>query len=601
MACEEIVVHGDASLGAAGQNEPKPTRTMKAFYTEVSEQRRTIPVAVAIGMLDRKKKVFKVTTANPQGTHYLLEEDLEAFKQEATIQSLKTLSEAGDLLTISANDLRLKHGFASHIAKDRRDLATKLSVPLSRLDSNVAPDGEWRSVRVDLVGPINRTAVERVMRMIDDQVLAEKNFFCFWIDSPGGDVEQAIRLAGHISRLNPAEVRTVAYVESQALGDASLVALACQELVMGSDAKLGGPGASNAPKKLLDSIRPPLKEICKDQSTRWSLPLALVDPRAEVFRYTLKGAQVEEYLTTDELQELPQPDRWEQGEVLSPAGELLQLASGEAESFGLSSGTVKNYSEFKQSFDLQNDPTLVAPSWADDFIDDLAQPHVAGTLLFFAFFALMVELTSPGLGAGGFISALFFGVYFWSQYLHGTAGTLELVLFGLGVLFVVVEIFVLPGFGLFGIGGAGLIIASLVLASQTFVLPQNEYQAEQLPKSLLTVIAGFSGIFVGLFVLRKFLSRAPVLNRMMLSPPNEERRDEIAKRESLVDFGGLMGEVGIATTKLTPAGKAKFGTRFVDVVTEGQAVDKGGSIEVVEVQGNRIVVQPAKKNHGRQR
>ncbi len=592
MACEEIVAAPNARLGPVSLHEKGASATIRAFYTEASELRRTIPVAVAMGMMDPQLKILKATTANPQGTHFITESELEPLKEKTQVQSVETLSEPGDLLRISGSDLRLKYNFASHLASDRDDLAAKLSVPLASLQTQVATDGKWRSVRIDLVGPINAKMVQRTMRDIDEQILADNNLICFWIDSPGGDPAQAIRLATHIGQIDPMKIRTIAYVPEQALGSASLIATACQELAVGANARLGGAGAFSASPEELDAVTPPLQEICKDQSVHWSLPLALIDPRVELFRFQMQGTAIEEFLSEQEWNEMPQPDRWEKKECVSPAGEPLRLSGARAKELSLASHVVGDYADWKQTYGLDDEPVRVTPSWAENLIDELATPQVAGTLLFIAFFAMMVELSSPGIGTGAFVSTLFFAVYFWSQYLHGTAGVFEVMLFVLGLGFVAVEIFVLPGLGVFGVGGAGLVIASLVLASQTFVLPQNEYQVQQLPKSLMVVVVGFTGFFTGLFVLSKFLHRAPFLNHMFLVPPDEETHEARARRESLTEFSNLLHETGLATTRLTPAGKARFGNQFVDVVTEGQSVDKGDAVKVVKVCGNRVVVCP---------
>jgi membrane-bound ClpP family serine protease len=220
----------------------------------------------------------------------------------------------------------------------------------------------------------------------------------------------------------------------------------------------------------------------------------------------------------------------------------------------------------------------------------LAQPHIAGTLLFFGGFALMVELSSPGLGAGAFVASLCFVVFFWSQFLHGTADWLEILLFLTGVAFVALEVFVIPGFGVFGLGGAALVVVSLILASQTFVVPQNEYQVQQMPQSLITVLGAGAGVTVGLFVLRRFMHRTPILRRMLLQPPEGEVLTDLERREALVDYGHLLGQEGVAATRLVPAGKAFFGDQLVDVVSRGLIVAKGTPIRVEEVHGNRIVV-----------
>ena len=165
------------------------------------------------------------------------------------------------------------------------------------------------------------------------------------------------------------------------------------------------------------------------------------------------------------------------------------------------------------------------------------------------------------------------------------------MLFLSGIGCVALELLVLPGFGIFGFGGGVLIIASLVLASQTFVWPQNSYQYEQLPRSLLTVLAGGGGLIAGLIVLRHYMDKAPILRNVMLQPPEGEMQEQLSQRESLADYAQLMDQVGVTTTLLMPSGKARFGDELVDVITEGDALDPGTSIRVIEVRGSRIVVR----------
>ena len=159
------------------------------------------------------------------------------------------------------------------------------------------------------------------------------------------------------------------------------------------------------------------------------------------------------------------------------------------------------------------------PNWAHLLIEWLSAPHIAGILLFVAWFALLMELSQPGLSVAGFVSVLCFVVYFWSQFLHGTAGWLEVLLFVVGVVSVLVEIFVIPGIGIFGLGGGLLIITSIILASQTFVIPRNSYQLEQLPSSLMMVAAAGSGAFLAMVAMRRYLAEAPLLEAVDAAVP----------------------------------------------------------------------------------
>jgi membrane-bound ClpP family serine protease len=211
--------------------------------------------------------------------------------------------------------------------------------------------------------------------------------------------------------------------------------------------------------------------------------------------------------------------------------------------------------------------------------------------LFVASFALFFEFSSPGLGIGGFVSLLCFLLFFWSQFLQGTAGWLEVLLFAGGISCVILEIFVIPGFGIFGLGGGAMIITSLVLASQTVLqIPQNEYQITELRNSLLTISAAGAGLAVSVFLARKYAHQMPLLKNVLLIPPAGDDLDELVYRESLVDFSYLLGQDGTTTTKLTPAGKARFAEELIDVVSQGELLPANTTVQVVEVHGNRVVV-----------
>jgi membrane-bound ClpP family serine protease len=245
----------------------------------------------------------------------------------------------------------------------------------------------------------------------------------------------------------------------------------------------------------------------------------------------------------------------------------------------------------KQIYHLETEPERLQPNWAHLLIEQLARPEIAGFLLFIAFFALMMESMSPGIGVPGFVSAVCFMLYFWANVLHGTAGALEILLFVAGLIFIALELFALPGFGVFGIGGVLMVISSVILASQTFVIPRNAYQLEQLPRSIMMVTAAMTGVIVALIVFRKYLDKAPVFSRMMLKPPAPEQYDELNRRESLASFDHLLHKRGKTATPLTPAGKANFGDQLVDVVSDSGFLPRGADVYVVEAYGSRVVVR----------
>jgi hypothetical protein len=103
--------------------------------------------------------------------------------------------------------------------------------------------------------------------------------------------------------------------------------------------------------------------------------------------------------------------------------------------------------------------------------------------------------------------------------------------------------------------------------------------------------AASGGVLAGLFTLRRYIERAPLLRRLMLAPPAGNDLAERTRREALVDWHHLIGQHGTTTTPLTPSGKARFGEELVDVISDGEALPCGAPVTVVDVRGNRILVE----------
>ena len=205
---------------------------------------------------------------------------------------------------------------------------------------------------------------------------------------------------------------------------------------------------------------------------------------------------------------------------------------------------------------------------------------------------IYVELHTPGIGIGAFVSALAFMLFFWSNFLHGTAGWLEVLLFVGGMCSLLLEVLVLPGFGIFGLGGGLMIFASLVLAIQTFVVPRTESQLEELRGSMTVVVAAVACLVAAALALRRYLPQTPVFRALALNPPADDELADLDHREAVADFAFLVGQQGTATTNLMPAGKAEFDGQLVDVIADGMPIDRGRAVVVVKARGNRVLVRP---------
>ncbi|MFH1924495.1 MAG: NfeD family protein [Planctomycetota bacterium] len=596
LACDEIAMAPEAEIGSAGIDEPTVTPRIHSTYKEIAS-RQGRPTAVALGLVDKSKRVLQVETEVSRD--YVLAEDLEELAKRRVVQpNPKVLFEAGQPGRLSGREAR-DLDLVDYLASNRRDLARLLNLPPEAVEADPSLSDAWRAVRVDLKGPLNAQTAERAQRLIEDAIRRhDVNFICLWIDSPGGSLADSMQLATYLAfELDPGERRTVAYIPHEALSDASLVALACDQLVMHSSARLGGEGASVFSDEEVRQARKTLREAIAVRKARsWSLAAAMIDPELEVFTYTRLGKTTySEYFSEDEWSEQLEPDQWKKGAAVpeTERGKTLQVDGRRAFEYRLANETVDDFAGFKEVYGLEDDPALLEPGWAYFLIDALAQPYVAFLLLLVGFAAMYAELQAPGIGVGAFLALVCFMLFFWSRFLGHTAGWLEVLLFMGGMGCLLLEVFVIPGFGIFGLGGGLLILASLILASQTFVFPANTWQMARLRDSLLVIAGAGAGVIVIAVLINRWLPHVPMLGGMLLQPPSGKEAEELSQREALVHFEDLLGARGTTTTQLTPSGKARFGDRLVDVIADSETIPFGTTVVVMEVRGNRVLVRAA--------
>lgn len=315
----------------------------------------------------------------------------------------------------------------------------------------------------------------------------------------------------------------------------------------------------------------------------------MLDAETQVWPYQRMGSADRLYLSAEEWSQLPEKETWERG--ATPLDVAGGLDAPTAANIGLATHVVHNLGEFQNLYHLSGEIRNVRANWALQAIEWLADPKFSAMLLFVAMFALMIEFSSPGVGLPGFISLVCFVLFFCSNFLHGNATGLEICLFVVGVLCVLIEVFVAPGTFVFGIGGGLMIVSSLILASQTFVLPTTSDQLRQMPISLGIFAVGIAGAFVAIGLIRRFLPETPYFNKMILQPPQNEELEERLSREQLVKWAHLSGKRGVTTTALFPSGKALFGDELVDVVSTGEMIEKGTSVIVIDVLGSRVLVR----------
>jgi len=154
-----------------------------------------------------------------------------------------------------------------------------------------------------------------------------------------------------------------------------------------------------------------------------------------------------------------------------------------------------------------------------------------------------------------------------------------------------------PGFGVPGISGVVLIVASLALVTLE-KKPETAQEWLDFSGVLGMIVLSLAGAAALAFTVARYLPHIPYANRLVLKPPIEQGDTLEGEEMSPVPGEGLqpetaalLGAIGMAATTLRPAGIARFGDDFVDVVTEGSYVQAGQRVQVIEIEGNRVVVK----------
>ena len=580
LACEDIVMAPDALLGPVVRNKQRVDETVRAAYKDIAGRRRTVPPPLAVALADPSVRAVRAITE--VGDQVVLSERVPTLREE--VQVLQVEDVGPRPLVLSGRRCR-EIGIVQLLVAGTADLARSLDINPEQLVLDPSMERGWKASVVSLTGPISGDSVARVRVRLEEAITSKANFLCLKIDSAGGSPEQSLVLARWLREINPAEVKTVAYIPNQARSDAALIALACDDVVMNETAVLGGEGAATIDARQADAIEAAWQKIMQGNlKTLEALPLALVLPEYQVSRFVQQSTGRTEYFSSSAL--LPRKDKasWKKQQDLAP-GPLL-VDGFQAEAYGLTDQPVTSFSDLAERYGLGDDITRIEPGWADRLLDALASPGLAWLLLLVGGVGLYIEVQTPGLGFGGFIAMVAFIIYFWSQYLNGTSGWLEVMLFLAGVICLAAEIFVVPGIGILGLGGGFLIVASLVLASQSFVLPANSYQVQQLQVSLLGILGAGVGVVAFGVVVRRWLPLTPVLRHVLLVPPQRDDQNEV------VSFEYLIGKTGVTVTRLAPAGKADIENHLHDVYADDMLIESGTAVQVTAVRSGRIMVVP---------
>ncbi|MBA2245658.1 MAG: nodulation protein NfeD [Gemmatimonadetes bacterium] len=414
--------------------------------------------------------------------------------------------------------------------------------------------GEALVYRIPVTGVIEMGLAPFIERSLREAAASGAQAAILDIDTPGGRVDAAERI---VDAVGDAGIPVYAFVNRRAFSAGALIALSTNRIYMRPGSTMGaatpvtGEG-QKAPEKIVSAMRSEFRALAEERGLDPRVAEAMVDEDIEIAGVVEKGR-------------------------------LLTLSTGEAVNLGYAAEIESWDALLAELGAAQATVVESRTNWAERLVRFFTNPIVAPFLLSIGFLGLMIEIKTPGMGLPGLAGATSLGLFFGSHLIIGLAGWEVLMLLAGGILLLLAEAFVFPGFGVAGILGVLAVLASIFLSLIGSMPTSGDIMVALNVIAASLVIVGVVG-----WQLMRHLPKDRRARRIMLETSTSREAGYISgdMRDELV------GTEGVAVTDLRPAGTGQFGEEMVDVVSEGGWVVAGTPIRVLRADGYRQVVRP---------
>ncbi|MFQ5963585.1 MAG: nodulation protein NfeD [Candidatus Scalinduaceae bacterium] len=420
----------------------------------------------------------------------------------------------------------------------------------------------------------------------------------FEIDTYGGRLEPAFEISEYISSIKDA--KTIAFIPKKAISAGALIAISCNEIYMAPQAELGDcepivPSSEGGYKTVGEKIQTVLRTKFRKFAEKNGYPVllaeAMVTKEIEVYYITTEDNPEGFYISSRELKEMTEEEKKKikSKKLIIEEGKLLTMYAKEAHEYQFAKEIIEDRESLLESLNIDKAVTTsIDTNWSEEMVRFLES--IAPILLGIGLVALWIEFKSPGLGLPGIIGALCLATVFLSKYLVGLAEAPEIIIFFIGIALLAVEILVIPGFGIAGIAGILLILTGVILSFQDFTIPRTPYDVDTFTKNIFSIMCSLLGSGITIFLLFKYMPGLPVFRRLVLTASETAQGGFVIPSQPAGE-NNLTGRIGKAVTILHPTGKIEINNHTLDVITDGEYIAKGQSVEIIEIRGNRIVVK----------
>lgn len=460
--------------------------------------------------------------------------------------------------------------------------------PAERADGLKSADGKVHVYRVPITDAISKPNLFILRRSIKQAIELGVQVIVLDMDTPGGRLDVTLDMMEILDRF---EGDTLTYVNRDAISAGAYISMATDSIYFAPDGVMGAAAVvAGSGQEIDESMKAKINSylLARMRSYTEEFPY-----RSEVIRAM---ADIDYELKIDD-------------QVLKPEGELLSLTASEAiELYGdparplLADGIAETLEDALA--DRYGEGVTVMETFEISWSEESAKylDSIAPILLGLGLLLLFVEFKTPGFGLFGIGGLALVAIVFASNYLAGLAGFEAILFFLLGLVFVVVDIFLLPGTFVFLLLGLVFIIGSLLWSlSDIWPKPQENspggisftVEADSVWMALYEILGAFAVAVFGLWIIWRFLPNTPIYGRLVHSmagampDPVTTGGSETPGTESLPD----VGSVGIVVAPMHPLGDVEIaGKRYQATVSIG-SLDKGTPIRVVGYRSFNLLVE----------
>ena len=423
--------------------------------------------------------------------------------------------------------------------------------------------------RIPIEGTIDLGLPPFINRMLQEAKSMDAEVVVFDINTFGGRVDAATQIKDAILG---GDIKTVAFVNRRAISAGALITLSCEQVYMAGGGLIGAATAvdmsgKKGSEKVISFMREEMASTAEKRGRSKDIARGRVDEELAFTHLVINGDSV----LVDDIEGQKE-------------GKLISLTTDQAIKYGIADGSAETIDALLDSLGYSTAKLIeTSENWSEKIVRFLTDPVVASLLTTFGFLGILFELQSPGWGIPGFVGLACLILSLSVSYIAELATMSDMLFVFAGLGLILLEMLVIPGFGIVGLGGIGFMLYGLYL----LLLPDVPVGEEIMEQAMDGFIIGLIGAAIGLVLLIRLMMKTKFWDQLT-SPDIQKKEDGYSNTQGWETLDGL---TGVADTDLHPSGWVKIGEQRVFVVSEGGFIDQGKEITVLSVDGNRVLVR----------